>query len=174
MGHEIRATYYKKLLLPSVITSVTCHLPKTSLCVDVFSLTLMQIIVIFPSAPTVTVYEKSGVTLTLGCDRQSDSGLTVTLTACNSTDSDISSFTLQAAVPKVCFMFNNETLCFIVFTIQRVTQPKLTRGVQQTSCVGIYTVLWSNGFTSSQSCLWQNSRYFLGHTVLGIFVLYCL
>lgn len=48
------------------------------------------------------VYEKDGVTLTLNCERQSDSGLTVTLTASNSTDSDISSFTLQAAVPKVC------------------------------------------------------------------------
>uniref|UniRef100_M3ZE20 AP-1 complex subunit gamma n=1 Tax=Xiphophorus maculatus TaxID=8083 RepID=M3ZE20_XIPMA len=52
------------------------------------------------SAPTVTVYEKNGVTLTLICERQSESGLTVTLTASNSTDSDISSFTLQAAVPK--------------------------------------------------------------------------
>uniref|UniRef100_A0AAQ6AFJ2 AP-1 complex subunit gamma n=1 Tax=Amphiprion ocellaris TaxID=80972 RepID=A0AAQ6AFJ2_AMPOC len=51
-------------------------------------------------APTVTVYEKGGVTLTLSSEKQSDSGLTVTLTACNSTDSDISSFTLQAAVPK--------------------------------------------------------------------------
>nr|XP_019964027.1 PREDICTED: AP-1 complex subunit gamma-1-like isoform X1 [Paralichthys olivaceus] len=51
-------------------------------------------------APTVTVYEKDGVTLTLHCEKQSDSGLTVTLTASNSTDSDISGFTLQAAVPK--------------------------------------------------------------------------
>ncbi|XP_053185722.1 AP-1 complex subunit gamma-like 2 [Scomber japonicus] len=51
-------------------------------------------------APAVTVYEKSGVTLTLSCEKQSDSGLTVTLTASNSSDSDISSFTLQAAVPK--------------------------------------------------------------------------
>lgn len=48
------------------------------------------------------VYEKDGVTLTLSCEKQSDTGLTVTLTASNSTDSDISSFTLQAAVPKVC------------------------------------------------------------------------
>lgn len=54
------------------------------------------------SAPTVTVYEKNGVTLTLSCEQQSESGLTVTLTASNSTDSDLSSFTLQAAVPKVC------------------------------------------------------------------------
>uniref|UniRef100_A0A673AFC5 AP-1 complex subunit gamma n=1 Tax=Sphaeramia orbicularis TaxID=375764 RepID=A0A673AFC5_9TELE len=52
--------------------------------------------------PTVTVYEKNGVTLTLSCEKQSDSSMTVTLTASNSTDSDISSFTLQAAVPKVC------------------------------------------------------------------------
>nr|XP_020460199.1 AP-1 complex subunit gamma-1-like [Monopterus albus] len=51
-------------------------------------------------APTLTAYEKHGVTLTLSCEKQSDSGLTVTLTASNSTDSDISSFTLQAAVPK--------------------------------------------------------------------------
>uniref|UniRef100_A0A8C9XXC2 AP-1 complex subunit gamma n=1 Tax=Sander lucioperca TaxID=283035 RepID=A0A8C9XXC2_SANLU len=51
-------------------------------------------------APTVPVYEKDGVTLTLSCEKQSDTGLTVTLTASNSTDSDISSFTLQAAVPK--------------------------------------------------------------------------
>ncbi|XP_039671161.1 AP-1 complex subunit gamma-like 2 [Perca fluviatilis] len=51
-------------------------------------------------APTVPVYEKDGVTLTLSCEKQCDTGLTVTLTASNSTDSDISSFTLQAAVPK--------------------------------------------------------------------------
>ncbi|CAN9503306.1 unnamed protein product [Ophioblennius macclurei] len=51
-------------------------------------------------APTVSVYEKDGVSLTLSCEKQSDSALTVTLTASNSTDSDISSFTLQAAVPK--------------------------------------------------------------------------
>lgn len=49
---------------------------------------------------TVTVYEKDGVTVTLGCEKQSDSGLTVTLTASNSTESDIGGFTLQAAVPK--------------------------------------------------------------------------
>ncbi|XP_022603793.1 AP-1 complex subunit gamma-1-like [Seriola dumerili] len=51
-------------------------------------------------APSVTVYDKGGVTLTLSCEKQSDTGLTVTLTASNSTDSDISGFTLQAAVPK--------------------------------------------------------------------------
>ncbi|KAG7227387.1 hypothetical protein INR49_000392 [Caranx melampygus] len=51
-------------------------------------------------APSVTVYDKGGVTLTLNCEKQSDSVLTVTLTASNSTDSDISGFTLQAAVPK--------------------------------------------------------------------------
>ncbi|XP_034038598.1 AP-1 complex subunit gamma-like 2 isoform X1 [Thalassophryne amazonica] len=51
-------------------------------------------------APTVTVYEKNGVTLTLYCDKHGDSSLTVTLTASNNTTSDISNFTLQAAVPK--------------------------------------------------------------------------
>ncbi|XP_068461004.1 AP-1 complex subunit gamma-like 2 [Clinocottus analis] len=51
-------------------------------------------------APPVPVYDKGGLTLTLSCEKQSDTGLTVTLTASNSTDSDISSFTLQAAVPK--------------------------------------------------------------------------
>uniref|UniRef100_A0A8D3C8R8 AP-1 complex subunit gamma n=1 Tax=Scophthalmus maximus TaxID=52904 RepID=A0A8D3C8R8_SCOMX len=52
-----------------------------------------------PLAP-VPVYEKDGVSLTLICEKTSDSGMTVTLTASNSTDSDISVFTLQAAVPK--------------------------------------------------------------------------
>ncbi|KAM8727456.1 AP-1 complex subunit gamma-like 2 [Acanthopagrus schlegelii] len=51
-------------------------------------------------APTVQVYEKDGVTLTMSCEKQSATGLTVTLTASNSTESDISSLTLQAAVPK--------------------------------------------------------------------------
>uniref|UniRef100_A0A671XF13 AP-1 complex subunit gamma n=1 Tax=Sparus aurata TaxID=8175 RepID=A0A671XF13_SPAAU len=48
----------------------------------------------------VQVYEKDGVTLTMSCEKQSATGLTVTLTASNSTESDISSLTLQAAVPK--------------------------------------------------------------------------
>uniref|UniRef100_A0A673AEF3 AP-1 complex subunit gamma n=1 Tax=Sphaeramia orbicularis TaxID=375764 RepID=A0A673AEF3_9TELE len=61
-----------------------------------------SMVCVFFTAPTVTVYEKNGVTLTLSCEKQSDSSMTVTLTASNSTDSDISSFTLQAAVPKVC------------------------------------------------------------------------
>uniref|UniRef100_A0A3P8X251 AP-1 complex subunit gamma n=1 Tax=Cynoglossus semilaevis TaxID=244447 RepID=A0A3P8X251_CYNSE len=56
----------------------------------------------FQPTPTLSVYEKNGVNLTLQYERQSDAVLTVTLTACNSTDSDISSFSLQAAVPKVC------------------------------------------------------------------------
>lgn len=60
-----------------------------------------------PIAPTVQVYEKDGVTLTMSCEKQSATGLTVTLTASNSTESDISSLTLQAAVPKVC---NKNTL----------------------------------------------------------------
>ncbi|XP_040027167.1 AP-1 complex subunit gamma-like 2 [Gasterosteus aculeatus] len=51
-------------------------------------------------APQVLAYDKGGVTLTLSCEKQSDTGLTVTLTASNSSDSDLSSFTLQAAVPK--------------------------------------------------------------------------
>lgn len=54
-----------------------------------------------PVAPPVPVYDKSGVTLTVSCEKQSATGLTVTLTASNATDADISSFTLQAAVPKV-------------------------------------------------------------------------
>uniref|UniRef100_A0A674N238 AP-1 complex subunit gamma n=1 Tax=Takifugu rubripes TaxID=31033 RepID=A0A674N238_TAKRU len=53
-----------------------------------------------PPTTPVPVYEKDGVTLTISCDKQSDSDLTVTLTASNSTESDISSFMLQAAVPK--------------------------------------------------------------------------
>ncbi|XP_056276601.1 AP-1 complex subunit gamma-like 2 isoform X3 [Pseudoliparis swirei] len=53
-----------------------------------------------PVAPPVPVYDKSGVTLTVSCEKQSATGLTVTLTASNATDADISSFTLQAAVPK--------------------------------------------------------------------------
>lgn len=52
-----------------------------------------------------TVYEKNGVTLTLGCEKHSDSGVTVTLIGCNSSDSDVTSFALQAAVPKVCYLF---------------------------------------------------------------------
>uniref|UniRef100_A0A674PBY5 AP-1 complex subunit gamma n=1 Tax=Takifugu rubripes TaxID=31033 RepID=A0A674PBY5_TAKRU len=62
-----------------------------------------QGVVLSSTAPSVPVYEKDGVTLTISCDKQSDSDLTVTLTASNSTESDISSFMLQAAVPKVCF-----------------------------------------------------------------------
>uniref|UniRef100_A0A674MP63 AP-1 complex subunit gamma n=1 Tax=Takifugu rubripes TaxID=31033 RepID=A0A674MP63_TAKRU len=62
-----------------------------------------HLVVLSSTAPSVPVYEKDGVTLTISCDKQSDSDLTVTLTASNSTESDISSFMLQAAVPKVCF-----------------------------------------------------------------------
>ncbi|KAI5103905.1 AP-1 complex subunit gamma-like 2, partial [Silurus meridionalis] len=50
--------------------------------------------------PSVTVYDVGGVTLKLHCDRQTESGITVTFTASNSTPSDVTSFTLQAAVPK--------------------------------------------------------------------------
>ncbi|KAL6490009.1 hypothetical protein MHYP_G00003540 [Metynnis hypsauchen] len=51
-------------------------------------------------APSVTVYEKGGVILKLQCDNQTETGITVTFTAFNSTQSDVTSFTLQAAVPK--------------------------------------------------------------------------
>ncbi|XP_028328631.1 AP-1 complex subunit gamma-like 2 isoform X2 [Gouania willdenowi] len=53
-----------------------------------------------PPPTAVTVYEKDGVTLTIVCEKQSDSAMTVTLTGFNSSDCDVSSFTLQAAVPK--------------------------------------------------------------------------
>ncbi|XP_046883704.1 AP-1 complex subunit gamma-like 2 [Hypomesus transpacificus] len=51
-------------------------------------------------APSVMVYDKNGVTLKLQCDKPTGTGLTVTLTATNATDNDISGFSLQAAVPK--------------------------------------------------------------------------
>uniref|UniRef100_A0A3P8ZIL0 AP-1 complex subunit gamma n=1 Tax=Esox lucius TaxID=8010 RepID=A0A3P8ZIL0_ESOLU len=53
-----------------------------------------------PAPPSVKVYEKNGVTLKLQTDSQTDTGMTITLTATNSTDGDITSLTLQAAVPK--------------------------------------------------------------------------
>uniref|UniRef100_A0A3Q0RFJ4 AP-1 complex subunit gamma n=1 Tax=Amphilophus citrinellus TaxID=61819 RepID=A0A3Q0RFJ4_AMPCI len=65
---------------------------------------------VFSVAPTVSVYDKDGVTVTLSCEKQSDSGLSITLTASNSTDSDIRGFTLQAAVPKVCISASNKIL----------------------------------------------------------------
>ncbi|XP_058251719.1 AP-1 complex subunit gamma-like 2 [Hemibagrus wyckioides] len=52
------------------------------------------------SAPSVSVYDKGGVSLKLQCDTQTETGITVTFTASNSTPSEITSFTLQAAVPK--------------------------------------------------------------------------
>ncbi|XP_076149871.1 AP-1 complex subunit gamma-like 2 isoform X2 [Alosa pseudoharengus] len=51
-------------------------------------------------APTVTVYEKNDLSLKLQTDKKTDMGVTVTFTAFNSSDTDISSFTLQVAVPK--------------------------------------------------------------------------
>ncbi|XP_062378611.1 AP-1 complex subunit gamma-like 2 [Sardina pilchardus] len=51
-------------------------------------------------APTVTVYEKNDLTLKLQTDKKTDTGVTVTFTAFNSSDTDIGSFTLQVAVPK--------------------------------------------------------------------------
>ncbi|XP_017326855.1 AP-1 complex subunit gamma-like 2 [Ictalurus punctatus] len=50
--------------------------------------------------PNVTVYDVGGVSLKLQCDRQTETGITVTFTASNSTQSDVTNFTLQAAVPK--------------------------------------------------------------------------
>ncbi|XP_035392092.1 AP-1 complex subunit gamma-like 2 [Electrophorus electricus] len=50
--------------------------------------------------PSVTVYEKGGVSLKLQCDSQTETAVTLTFTACNSTQNDITKFTLQAAVPK--------------------------------------------------------------------------
>jgi AP-1 complex subunit gamma-1 len=49
----------------------------------------------------VTVYDKSGVVLKLSCERPLDASQTITLTATNTSDHDVSSLTLQAAVPKV-------------------------------------------------------------------------
>ncbi|CAL8277815.1 unnamed protein product [Lota lota] len=48
----------------------------------------------------VTVYDKSGVVLKLSCERPLDASQTITLTATNTGDHDITSLTLQAAVPK--------------------------------------------------------------------------
>ncbi|KAJ8336573.1 hypothetical protein SKAU_G00377930 [Synaphobranchus kaupii] len=53
-----------------------------------------------PTAPCVKVYEKNGVTLTLQCDSQTDTSITVSLIGSNSSHCDITNFTLQAAVPK--------------------------------------------------------------------------
>ncbi|KAM9500755.1 AP-1 complex subunit gamma-like 2 [Clarias gariepinus] len=52
------------------------------------------------SAPSVTVYDNGGVSLKLQCDSETETGITVTFTASNSTQSDVTNFTLQAAVPK--------------------------------------------------------------------------
>ncbi|TSO57288.1 AP-1 complex subunit gamma-1 [Bagarius yarrelli] len=51
-------------------------------------------------APSVIVYNVGGVSLKLQCDKQMETGVTVTFTASNSTPTDITNFTLQAAVPK--------------------------------------------------------------------------
>uniref|UniRef100_A0A8C1ILJ0 Adaptor related protein complex 1 subunit gamma 2 n=1 Tax=Cyprinus carpio TaxID=7962 RepID=A0A8C1ILJ0_CYPCA len=50
--------------------------------------------------PTVSVYEKNGLSLKIQCDKQTETEVTVTLIASNSTQNDITNFTLQAAVPK--------------------------------------------------------------------------
>uniref|UniRef100_A0A672R7U7 AP-1 complex subunit gamma n=1 Tax=Sinocyclocheilus grahami TaxID=75366 RepID=A0A672R7U7_SINGR len=50
--------------------------------------------------PTVSVYEKNGLSLKIQYDKQTETEVTVSLIASNSTQNDITSFTLQAAVPK--------------------------------------------------------------------------
>uniref|UniRef100_A0A672R7A6 AP-1 complex subunit gamma n=1 Tax=Sinocyclocheilus grahami TaxID=75366 RepID=A0A672R7A6_SINGR len=52
------------------------------------------------SIPTVSVYEKNGLSLKIQYDKQTETEVTVSLIASNSTQNDITSFTLQAAVPK--------------------------------------------------------------------------
>uniref|UniRef100_A0A8C1I525 AP-1 complex subunit gamma n=1 Tax=Cyprinus carpio carpio TaxID=630221 RepID=A0A8C1I525_CYPCA len=51
---------------------------------------------------TETVYEKNGLSLKIQCDKQTETEVTVTLIGSNSAQNDITNFTLQAAVPKVC------------------------------------------------------------------------
>ncbi|KAI4902642.1 hypothetical protein NFI96_027654 [Prochilodus magdalenae] len=67
---------------------------------DTVFLTPTLVISVCVSAPSVTVYEKGGVSLKLQCDRQTETSITVTFTASNSSQNDITGFTLQAAVPK--------------------------------------------------------------------------
>lgn len=55
--------------------------------------------------PSVTVYDVGGVSLKLQCDRETESGVIVTFVASNSTQSDVTNLTLQAAVPKVVVFF---------------------------------------------------------------------
>ncbi|XP_016316461.1 AP-1 complex subunit gamma-1-like [Sinocyclocheilus anshuiensis] len=50
--------------------------------------------------PTVSVYEKNGLSLKIQYDKQTETEVTVSLIASNSTQNDITNFTLQAAVPK--------------------------------------------------------------------------
>lgn len=64
-----------------------------------------------------TVYDVGGVTLKLHCDRQTESGITVTLTASNATQSDVTNFTLQAAVPKVVLLMYLRLFFFFFTTI---------------------------------------------------------
>lgn len=69
-------------------------------------------------APTMTVYDMGGVSLKLQCDRQTETDITVTFIASNSTQSDVTNFTLQAAVPKVVdifFFFNLFINCILDF-----------------------------------------------------------
>lgn len=52
--------------------------------------------------PTVSVYEKNGLSLKIQCDKQTETEVMFNIIASNSTQNDITNFTLQAAVPKVC------------------------------------------------------------------------
>uniref|UniRef100_A0A671QV21 AP-1 complex subunit gamma n=1 Tax=Sinocyclocheilus anshuiensis TaxID=1608454 RepID=A0A671QV21_9TELE len=51
---------------------------------------------------TETVYEKNGLRLKIQCDKQTETEVMVTLIGSNSAQNDITNFSLQAAVPKVC------------------------------------------------------------------------
>uniref|UniRef100_A0A671L1L2 AP-1 complex subunit gamma n=1 Tax=Sinocyclocheilus anshuiensis TaxID=1608454 RepID=A0A671L1L2_9TELE len=62
-----------------------------------FDLFVLKDIHVFP---TVSVYEKNGLSLKIQYDKQTETEVTVSLIASNSTQNDITNFTLQAAVPK--------------------------------------------------------------------------
>ncbi|MBN3326164.1 AP1G1 protein, partial [Atractosteus spatula] len=53
-----------------------------------------------PAVPSITAYEKEGLTLRFDFDRQTDAALSITITASNSTELDFTQYNLQAAVPK--------------------------------------------------------------------------
>ena len=97
-GRRGGATLLEQLYLCAGCTkrSITMHNITTCVCVS--------------TVPCVKVYEQNGVTLTLQCDRQTDTALTITLIASNSSHCDITQFTLQAAVPKVCVLRDSLSL----------------------------------------------------------------